>query len=134
MENLTNIEPIWVEEDVLLAIHQRQLAEHGGLEGVRDLGLLQSALARPRHAFAYTPDIELTMLAAAYAFGIAKNHPFIDGNKRVAFVAMGQFLDDNGLRLIATDEDATATMLSLASGDLDIQGLAAWLKGVVEPM
>ena len=133
MENLTNIEPIWVEEDVLLAIHQRQLAEHGGLEGVRDLGLLQSALARPRHAFAYTPDIELTMLAAAHAFGIAKNHPFIDGNKRTAYIAARLFLMRNGFDIQASREDKYLAMIALAEGQWGEEEYARWLKKAVAP-
>ncbi len=126
--------PFWLDQELVLALYEDIVAASGGAFGVRDAGLLESALARPLNRYQYEGCEDLLELAATYAAGLSGNHPFIDGNKRVAFVAMGQFLDDNGLRLIATDEDATATMLSLASGGLDIQGLTAWLKGVVEPI
>jgi death-on-curing protein len=117
----------WLREDVILAIHLEQLAEHGGGEGVRDLGLLQSALARPLNLAAYgAPDV--ADLAAAYAFGIARNHPFIDGNKRTAYVAMELFLTLNGHNLTASDADAVLTFLALAAGDLDEPALAAWVR------
>lgn len=117
----------WLREDVMLAVHQAQLAEHGGSAGVRDFGLLQSALARPRNLAEYgTPD--LADLAAAYGMGIARNHPFIDGNKRAALVAMEVFLDRNGASLVATDEECVQAMVSVAGGTCDEAALAGWLR------
>ncbi len=122
-------DPIWISEELSLAIHQRQLAEHGGLDGVRDRGLLQSALARPRHLFAYNdPTPDLPVLAAAYAFGIARNHPFLDGNKRTAAVVCETFLELNGMNLDADDADMYTTFLNLAAGSVSEQQLAEWLK------
>ncbi len=122
-------EPIWVDQRVILAVHDRQLAEHGGSPGVRDSGLLESALARPVNAHLYeTPD--LCDLAALYAAGIARNHPFIDGNKRTAFMAAYIFLRSNRLSFHATEEEATATMLALAAGEMTAQAYADWLRSV----
>ena len=101
---------IWVPREILLAVHAEQLAEHGGLQGVRDSGMLESALARPRQLHAYEPAASAAQLAAAYAFGIARNHPFADGNKRAAFLAGGLFLLLNGLQLIAEQADAALTV------------------------
>ena len=118
---------VWIDPSVILAVHEEQLAEHGGAVGVRDAGLLESALARPRNLAHYgEPDV--CQLAAAYAFGLAKNHPFIDGNKRSAFVATELFLALNGWRLDAPDTDCVVVMLSLAAGDIDEPGLAQWLR------
>ncbi len=118
---------IWVQEQVVWAIHEFQLAEHGGGVGVRDAGLLASALARPVNLVAYgKPDV--IDCAAAYGFGLSRNHPFIDGNKRTAFVCMELFLALNGYQLVATDVDCVQTMLAVAAGDLDEPGLAAWLR------
>lgn len=118
---------VWIEQDVILAIHDEQLAEHGGRPGLRDAGLLESALARGPNMAAYgTPD--RSELAAAYAFGLAKNHPFIDGNKRSAFVAMELFLALNGATLNASDADCVLMMLSLAASDLDEAGAASWIR------
>jgi death-on-curing protein len=122
-------EPIWVEQRVILVVHDRQLAEHGGSPGIRDAGLLESALSRPVNAYLYeTPD--LCDLAALYAAGIARNHPFIDGNKRTAFMAAYIFLRSNRLSLHATEDEATATMLALASGSMTEQAYADWLRSV----
>jgi len=118
----------WIEIDRVLAIHNRQLAEHGGGEGVRDLGLLGSALARPQNIAAYEPDADAARLAAAYAFGIAKNHPFIDGNKRTAYVVMETFIIKNGFQLTASPSDKYTTFLSLAEGSLSEDELAQWLR------
>ena len=118
---------VWLEEQVVLAVHEEQLAEHGGAQGSRDEGLMQSALARPRHLAAYgEPDV--FDLSAAYGFGIARNHPFVDGNKRTAFVAVELFLVLNGFELRASDADCVLTMLSLAAGDLDEAAFADWLR------
>jgi len=118
----------WVVESVVLAIHDAQLAEHGGMAGIRDESLLSSALARPRNLLAYGESPDAASLAAAYAFGIARNHPFLDGNKRTAFVVMELFLDLNGWFLNAEDADCIATMENLAAGDLSERAFAAWLE------
>src|ERR671917_2433599 len=108
---------VWLLEETLTAIHHRQIAEHGGSEGLRDEGLLLSALARPQNLFAYgEPPPDLAALAASYAFGIARNHPFIDGNKRVALVAARTFLLVNGVDLEAAQEEKYVTFLRLAEG------------------
>ena len=118
---------VWLEEQVVLAVHEEQLAEHGGAQGTRDEGLLQSALARPHHLAAYgEPDV--FDLGAAYGYGIARNHPFVDGNKRTAFVAVELFLVLNGIELQASDADCVLTMLSLAAGELDEGTFAGWLR------
>jgi death-on-curing protein len=117
----------WVDKQALLLLHGESLAVHGGLAGIRDEGLLDSALARPLNLAAYEmPD--LFDLAASYGIGLAKNHPFNDGNKRVAFLAIGLFLAMNGYRLNSSQVDATQTMLAVAAGELDEPGLAAWLR------
>ena len=119
---------IWVARNVVLALHDEQLAEHGGGSGLRDGGLLDSALARPLNLEAYG-DPDAAYLAAAYAFGIAKNHPFVDGNKRTAAVAMELFLDLNGYELTATDEALVLTILGLADGSSSETDLADWVRG-----
>lgn len=119
---------IWVADSVVLAIHEAQLAEHGGIAGLRDEGLLSSALARPLNLEAYGDDPDAALLAAAYAFGISRNHPFLDGNKRTAFVVMELFLDLNGWTLEADDTDCISTMMALAAGDLSEKALAKWLR------
>jgi death-on-curing protein len=126
-------EPRWLALVHILAVHADQSQAHGGSLGLRDRGLLESALERPRNRFHYEPTSDLPSLAASYGFGIAKNHPFVDGNKRVAFQAMYLFLGLNGLRIDAPEEEVVATILSLASGDLDEPGLAAWLRDHVTP-
>ena len=121
--------PVWVREEVVRAIHLRQLAEHGGAEGVRDDNLLASALARPRNLLAYSerqPD--MATLAAAYAFGIARNHPFVDGNKRVAFIVCRTFLLLNGRDLSASGREKFLTFLSVAEGRLSETELAIWIR------
>jgi len=123
---------VWLSADVLLAVHEEQLAEHGGAAGVRDLGLFESALARPQHLAAYgQPDA--ADLAASYGMGLAKNHPFVDGNKRTAFVATELFLHLNGLALQADDAQCVLTQLAVADGTLDERGFAAWLRTHVRP-
>ena len=125
-------EPVWVREDVALTIHRRQLAEHGGSEGVRDAGLLASALARPRNLLAYAEDPasppDLCALGAAYAFGIARYQPFVDGNKRVALVVARTFLLVNGADLVASQDEKYLTFLHLAEGRLSEEELAAWIR------
>ena len=123
---------VWIQRQVIVAIHEMQLAEHGGPAGVRDAGLLDSTLGRPQHLAAYgEPDI--AALAAAYGWGIARNHPFIDGNKRTAFVAIELFLQLNGGALHASDADCVLTMLSVAAGDLPEDTLADWLRRHAAP-
>ena len=117
----------FVSRRALELLHDESLAEHGGRPGLRDEGLLESALARPHQLLAYgQPD--LAALAAAYAFGLARNHAFVDGNKRVAFLATGLFLALNGHRLLTSQADATLTMLALAAGDLTEDEFAQWLR------
>ena len=123
---------VWISADVILAIHDEQLVEHGGGSGLRDAGLLESALGRPQHLVAYgSPDT--AALAAAYGFGLAKNHAFVDGNKRTAFVAVELFLALNGEALRADDADCVFTMLAVAAGDLDEAGFAAWIRAHSQP-
>lgn len=118
---------IWIEEAVVLALHEEHLSEHGGGLGLRDRGLLESALFRPRHAAYYdTPD--LATLAAAYGFGLALNHPFIDGNKRTAFTTTELFLALNGQELTADDTSCVMTMLALAAGNLSEADFADWIR------
>lgn len=117
----------WVNRQVLLLLHDESLAEHGGAAGIRDEGLLDSALARPRNIALYEqPDI--ASLAASYAVGLAKNHAFVDGNKRAAFLAVGLFLGVNGYRLQASQVDATLAVMAVAAGELDEPGFAAWVR------
>ncbi len=122
-------EPIWIERDEARLIHQMQLAEHGGTTGIRDRGLFESAMDRPRNLFAYPdPPATLFQRAAAYAFGLAKNHAFVDGNKRTALVVCLSFLRLNGIAIVATDEDRYLTFYGLAAGDLTEPDLVAWLQ------
>jgi death-on-curing protein len=122
-------EPIWISENLALAIHERQLARHGGMAGVRDRGLLQSALARPKHILAYSPASSgLAELSAAYGFGIAKNHPFIDGNKRTAAVVVELFLELNGASLIADDKSMYQAIMEVADGSLTEEHFAQWIR------
>jgi death-on-curing protein len=122
----------WVNRQVLLLLHDESLAEHGGAAGLRDEGLLDSALARPLNLALYTePDV--AGLAAAYGVGVAKNHPFVDGNKRAAFLAVGMFLAVNGYRLHATQVDATLTVLAVAAGEIDEATFAQWIRTHIKP-
>lgn len=117
----------WLPKGAVLAMHARQLAEHGGGTGIRDEGLLESALQRPQNKFEYeTPDI--ADLAAAYAYGIAKNHPFVDGNKRTVIVAARTFLLLNGYQITASKEDRANTFIALAAGELSETDLANWIR------
>lgn len=119
-------EPVWVEEADCLSFHEKLLARFGGAAGLRDRGLLLSALARPKHLFAYEKPTMFS-LAAAYAHGIVKNHPFFDGNKRSGLLAAALFLESNGFRFGATEESATLKTLQLAAGDITADDFAAWL-------
>lgn len=123
---------IWIEQDVALAIHEEQLSEHGGSIGTRDIGLLESAMARPTNIAAYgEPDI--AELAAAYGYGIARNHPFVDGNKRTAFVVAELFLMLNGSHLHAADSDCIAIMLEVAAGEIEEAAFAQWIRDHIGP-
>ncbi len=117
----------WLNRDVIVAIHEAQLAEHGGGAGTRDVGLLASALGRASHMASYgSPDV--FALAAAYGYGISRNHPFVDGNKRTGFVATELFLRLNGFTLLASDADCVLTMLAVAAGELAEDAFADWLR------
>lgn len=121
----------WISREVLLLLHDESLAEHGGAAGLRDEGLLESALARPVHLVAYgAPDV--ADLAAAYGLGLAKNHAVVDGNKRAAFLAVGLFLMVNGHRLRASQVEATLTMLEVAAGHLNEADFAQWIREHIE--
>lgn len=120
---------VWIEKHLALAIHDRQLAEHGGGTGVRDEALLDSALARPQQLFAYgDPPPDLAALAASLAFGLARNHPFVDGNKRTAHVCYRVFIALNDAELVATEQEKYIAMLSLAEGSLEEAAFAEWLR------
>ena len=121
-------EPIWIDADALRLLHRETLAEFGGLSGIRDEGLFLSALARPRNLFVYEEVTSISRLAAAYAYGLARNHPFSDGNKRAAFLAIGMFLAINGFLLKVEPTEAVNTMLALAAGDLTELDLASWIE------
>ncbi|MGZ5009314.1 MAG: type II toxin-antitoxin system death-on-curing family toxin [Methylobacter sp.] len=123
---------VWIEESVVLALHEEHLAEHGGPVGIRDRGRLESALFRPQNLVEYS-DPDLAALAAAYGFGLARNHPFIDGNKRTAFTVMELFLALNGQELIADDPSCIVTILKLAEGSLSETELADWIRANINP-
>jgi death-on-curing protein len=120
-------EPQWVSPAVVLAVHEAQLSEHGGATGVRDQGLLESALARPRQIFAYGEKPGLTRLAAAYAFSLAKNHPFVDGNKRTAWVVCASFLELNGREVTADQAGVVSIMLGVSGSTVGEDQLIEWL-------
>jgi death-on-curing protein len=121
-------EPEWVLKSVVLALHDEQLAEHGGRVGIRDEGLLESALARPQNAFAFGGETDLAALAAAYALGIAKNHPFIDGNKRVSNVVTFMFLALNGRNLQADAAEQVRVWLAIADGSMSEEQVTKWIR------
>jgi len=127
-------EPLWMDAADAVIAHDLELAAHGGSAGIRDSGLLESALARPRNLLAYADSApSLTALAAAYAFGISSNHPFVDGNKRTALLVSFAFLDVNGIEVIASQEDAFITILGLAAGEISEEQLAQWFEGNTAP-
>jgi len=127
-------EPRWLLERIVLQMHALLLADHGGLEGVRDSALLASALERPKNQYAYNPDCTLLELAAAYGFGIARNHPFADGNKRTAFMSGALFLEINGHRLTAPETDVVLVFQALAAGTMKERELALWFTGNSESL
>lgn len=120
-------EPHWLLADAVVAVHRMLIAEHGGIDGIRDQGLLESALARPVNKFHYSGESSLAALAAAYAFGIARNHPFSDGNKRTALVAIAMFLGDNGQVFAPDRMEALTTTVRLAAGEVAEEELGAWI-------
>jgi death-on-curing protein len=127
-------EPVWIRQDVVLQMHEETLMFNGGPEGVRDLGLLESALARPRNLFVYSAQTpSLAQLAAAYATGIVGNHPFVDGNKRTAFTVAVTFLRLNGLQLTASKADRVLTFWGLAAGEISEEQLAQWFEHNIVP-
>ena len=122
-------EPLWIKKETVLLLHDRQLSEHGGGSGVRDEGLLESALAKPQNLFVYGDgQVDLAAMAASYAYGIASNHPFIDGNKRTALVASFLFLRKNGYKVMSPEIENYATFLALAAGEIAEDELAAWFR------
>ena len=125
-------EPKWLGVEAVLVMHEEQLAEHGGATGIRDLGLLESALARPRNAWSYGQD-DLIALGALYAAGVMRNHAFVDGNKRTGFLAAYSFLYINGLEIVADEAEVIVQCLSLAASEIDEAEFAAWLRENVQP-
>lgn len=126
------VEPKWLGVDAVLIMHEEQLAEHGGASGIRDLGLLDSALARPRNAWSYGQS-DLVALGALYAAGVMRNHPFVDGNKRTGFLAAYAFLYVNGLEIVASEAEVIVQCLALAADEIDDGEFAAWLRENVQP-
>lgn len=124
-------EPVWLDLEVVLVLHDEQLAEHGGSAGVRDMGLLESALARPRNAWS-CGQVDLPSLAALYAAGVMRNHPFVDGNKRAGFLAAYSFLYVNGLEIIAIEGEVVVQSLALAASEISEEQFAAWLRDNVQ--
>jgi death on curing protein len=127
-------QPLWVSKKAVLAVHSEQLAEHGGSGGIRDETLLDSALAKPLNVFDYADEPDIFRLAASYAFGIARNHAFIDGNKRTALVVSITFLDRNGWDIVAPKEEVYFTFLHLAEGSLSEEQLAEWFRNNAVPL
>ena len=125
---MTHMTWVWVQDKVVLAIHEAQLAEHGGAEGIRDQNGLASALARAQNRVAYAGEQDAASLAASYAFAISRNHPFVDGNKRTAFVVMELFLELNGWRLEASHADCVTAMEALAAGQFTENSFAQWVR------
>jgi death-on-curing protein len=123
--------PVWIDERDALVLHGRLLALHGGPRGLRDIGLLQSALARPQQLHVYAEAAEIIEMATAYTAGIVRNHPFLDGNKRTGFVIGILFLELNGYRFVSSEEDAAQAVMQLAAGTLDEAGYSAFLRGNV---
>jgi death-on-curing protein len=123
--------PVWVAESADLAMHERLIDAYGGASGIRDRGLLESALARPQQLAAYGQSPDLVDLAAAYASGVVRNHPFLDGNQRTGFLTAYVFLARNGLQVIASEAEATQAVIELAAGTLDEAGFASWLRANV---
>lgn len=127
-------DPVWIHTDIVHQVHAEQLQQHGGQSGVRDPGLLESALNRPIHAWTYvSPKPDLPELAASIAFGVARNHPFLDGNKRTAWVLCRTFLRLNGVDMFATQEEIVTAVVALAAGEISEESFAAWLRERLRP-
>lgn len=124
----------WIDVKALKLLHEESLSEHGGSRGVRDNGLLESAMMRPQNLALYNDQADIADLAASYAYGLAKNHPFVDGNKRAAFLSVGIFLGINGYRLIATPVDAIQAVLGLAGGEITEEAFAAWIRDHIKAL
>jgi death on curing protein len=120
-------EPVWLTVDLVIAFHDEQLRKFGGPPGIRDRSMLESALGRPQNKWAYG-ETDLAVLAAAYAFGVSRNHPFVDGNKRASFLCLVVFLGLNGVDFAVSDAEAAAAFLALAAGEIDEDGLARWVR------
>lgn len=120
-------EPVWLTPEIVIAIHEMQLAEHGGPAGIRDMGMLESALGRPQNKFAYG-ETDLAVLAAAYGFGVARNHPFIDGNKRTSLLVIYTFLGINDVDFIVPEAEFATIILDLAAGEVSEDSLARWIR------
>lgn len=120
-------EPVWLTPEIVIAIHEMQLAEHGGPAGIRDMGMLESALGRPQNKFAYG-ETDLLVLAAAYGFGVARNHPFIDGNKRTSLLVIYTFLGINDVDFIVPEAEFATIILDLAAGEVSEESLARWIR------
>jgi death-on-curing protein len=126
-------EPVWLTKSIVEAIHISQIREHGGQYGIRDINLLESALARPMNRWAYAQESDIVILAAAYGYGLAKNHSFIDGNKRVAFMAMYTFLGLNDYEIDATEPEVVDLMLGVADSSIPEEQLIRWLRMHIVP-
>lgn len=126
-------DPVWLDRSIIEALHVAQIREHGGQPGLRDAGLLESALARPLQVWSYAEGLDLALLAAEYGFGLAKNHAFVDGNKRIAFVATNVFLLLNGFEIEAHEPEAVNIMLGVADGSLTREDFAAWIRSRMAP-
>ncbi len=126
-------DPVWLDRRALELLHSESIAEHGGADGLRDAGLFESALTRPQNLFAYENVTDVARLASSYAFGLTKNHAFVDGNKRIGFIAAGLFLHMNGHRLVADQAESTLVMLSVASGSFSETELADWIRRNMKP-
>lgn len=126
-------EPDWIAKEALLVLHTKSIAAHGGIDGLRDEGLLESALQRPLNRFHYEGEQDIAALAATYGVAVAKNHPFLDGNKRAAFLCLTLFLHLNGRRLTADQVDATRTMYAVGASEIGLDGLAEWIRANSRP-
>ena len=126
-------EPVWLREELILFIHRRQILQHGGSLGLRDRGLLEASLARPRQVYAYGQNVDIARLAAAYAWAIVRNHPFVDGNKRVALVACRVFLRLNGYDLFASAKEKYGIFMDIASGKVSEEQLTDWIRRRLVP-
>lgn len=131
---MTLPEPVWLDRRILEAIHEQLILEYGGSAGIRDAGLVESALGRPRNKWLYEEDVDLPLLAASYAYGLAKNHGFVDGNKRIAATALGVFLGLNGYELEVPEPELVSAILAISKGEWTEAELAAWVRDHVIPL